>query len=116
MSHLLKDAPTWTLCLDLQSGVKPQEYQLIDQLAQENLIPDYIVDIAHGHLDTVIDMIKYIRQNSLGPFVIAGNVGTPEGVRELENAGAWPYQKSGSDRVKPASLKSRLALGLAVGN
>ena len=33
-------------------------------------------------------MIKYIKQKLSGVFLIAGNVGTPEGVRELENAGA----------------------------
>ncbi|TGY51797.1 GMP reductase [Ligilactobacillus murinus] len=77
------------LFASISVGVKPQEYQLIDQLAQENLIPEYItIDIAHGHSDTVIDMIKYIKAKLPGNFVIAGNVGTPEGVRELENAGA----------------------------
>ena len=33
-------------------------------------------------------MIKHIKKHLPGTFVIAGNVGTPEGVRELENAGA----------------------------
>ena len=33
-------------------------------------------------------MIQYIKKNLPGTFVIAGNVGTPEAVRELENAGA----------------------------
>lgn len=33
-------------------------------------------------------MIKHIKHKLPGVFVIAGNVGTPEAVRELENAGA----------------------------
>ncbi len=33
-------------------------------------------------------MIKRIKTHIPDSFVIAGNVGTPEGVRELENAGA----------------------------
>ena len=33
-------------------------------------------------------MIQYIKKNLPNTFVIAGNVGTPEAVRELENAGA----------------------------
>ena len=33
-------------------------------------------------------MIKHIKKHLPNTFVIAGNVGTPEGVRELENAGA----------------------------
>ncbi|ASR41219.1 GMP reductase [Ligilactobacillus agilis] len=77
------------LFASISVGVKPKEYQLIDDLAAQNLVPEYItIDIAHGHAQTVIDMIKYIKQKLSGVFLIAGNVGTPEGVRELENAGA----------------------------
>lgn len=70
-------------------GVKEEEFALVDELAKANLIPDYItIDIAHGHSNAVIDMIQYIKKNLPTTFVIAGNVGTPEAVRELENAGA----------------------------
>ena len=51
--------------------------------------PEYItIDIAHGHSDSVIQMIQHIKKELPDTFVIAGNVGTPEAVRELENAGA----------------------------
>lgn len=77
------------LFASISVGVKPKEHELIDELAAQNLVPEYItIDIAHGHSDTVIKMIKHIKQAMPGVFVIAGNVGTPEGVRELENAGA----------------------------
>lgn len=77
------------LFASISVGVKPKEHELIDELAAQNLVPEYItIDIAHGHSDTVIEMIKHIKQTMPGVFVIAGNVGTPEGVRELENAGA----------------------------
>lgn len=77
------------LFASISVGVKPKENELIDELAAQNLVPEYItIDIAHGHSDTVIEMIKHIKQAMPGVFVIAGNVGTPEGVRELENAGA----------------------------
>lgn len=77
------------LFASISAGVKPKEHELIDELAAQNLVPEYItIDIAHGHSDTVIEMIKHIKQAMPGVFVIAGNVGTPEGVRELENAGA----------------------------
>ena len=77
------------LFASISVGVKPKEHELIDELAAQNLVPEYItIDIAHGHSDTVIEMIKHIKQEMPGTFVIAGNVGTPEGVRELENAGA----------------------------
>ncbi|ASZ07824.1 MULTISPECIES: GMP reductase [Enterococcus] len=70
-------------------GVKENEYAFVEELAQKNLVPDYItIDIAHGHSNSVINMIQHIKKHLPETFVIAGNVGTPEAVRELENAGA----------------------------
>lgn len=70
-------------------GVKEDEYAFIEDLANKKLIPDYVtIDIAHGHSDAVIRMIRHIKKYIPSTFVIAGNVGTPEAVRELENAGA----------------------------
>ncbi|KAI3473718.1 hypothetical protein Pfo_031478 [Paulownia fortunei] len=46
------------------------------------------VDVAHGHATPVIDMVKYIKKTLPDSFVIAGNLATPEAVRDLENAGA----------------------------
>lgn len=70
-------------------GIKTEEYEFIAQLAAQQLIPEYItIDIAHGHSNSVIQMIQHIKSLMPQTFVIAGNVGTPEGVRELENAGA----------------------------
>lgn len=70
-------------------GVKDTEYTFIDSLVKEDLSPDYItIDIAHGHSENVINMIKYIKEKLPETFLIAGNVATPEAVRDLENAGA----------------------------
>jgi len=77
------------LIASISVGVKDGEYKFIEQLAKENLSPEYItIDIAHGHSDIVIDMIHHIKKYLPLSFVIAGNVGTPEAVRELEHAGA----------------------------
>ncbi|PSL41790.1 GMP reductase [Planomicrobium soli] len=77
------------LYASISVGVKPEEYDFVQQLVEENVTPEYItIDVAHGHSNSVIDMIKFIKKNVPGSFVIAGNVGTPEAVRELENAGA----------------------------
>ena len=77
------------LITSISVGVKPGEYTFIETLAKENLVPDYItIDIAHGHANSVINMIQHIKKLLPDAFVIAGNVGTPEAVRELENAGA----------------------------
>ncbi|MDZ5557519.1 GMP reductase [Enterococcus cecorum] len=77
------------LITSISVGVKPGEYTFIETLAKEKLIPDYItIDIAHGHSNSVINMIQHIKKHLPDSFVIAGNVGTPEAVCELENAGA----------------------------
>lgn len=70
-------------------GVKEEEYAFVEELAAKGLTPEFItIDIAHGHSNAVISMIQHIKNLVPGAFVIAGNVGTPEAVRELENAGA----------------------------
>ena len=87
--EFIKNMRAKNLIASISVGVKDEEYQFIEQLATEQLIPEFItIDIAHGHSNAVINMIKHIKQHLPQSFVIAGNVGTPEAVRELENAGA----------------------------
>lgn len=75
------------LIASISVGVKDYEYDFVRQLKTD--APEYItIDIAHGHADSVISMIQHIKKELPDTFVIAGNVGTPEAVRELENAGA----------------------------
>ncbi|MGJ7581102.1 GMP reductase [Variovorax sp. RHLX14] len=70
-------------------GVKKPDYDTVDTLAAAGLTPEYItIDIAHGHADSVKNMIGYLKQKLPKSFVIAGNVGTPEAVIDLENWGA----------------------------
>lgn len=77
------------LIASISVGVKEDEYAFVEDLAAKNVVPDYItIDIAHGHSNAVIAMIQHIKKHLPESFVIAGNVGTPEAVRELENAGA----------------------------
>lgn len=85
----VKDMKARGLFSSISVGVKDDEYAFIEELVKENLTPDYItIDIAHGHSNAVINMIQHIKKLLPNSFVIAGNVGTPEAVRELENAGA----------------------------
>jgi GMP reductase len=70
-------------------GVKAPDYETVNTLAANDLVPEYItIDIAHGHADSVRDMIRYIKGKLPTSFVIAGNVATPEAVIDLENWGA----------------------------
>ncbi|WP_018662796.1 GMP reductase [Heyndrickxia acidiproducens] len=85
----IKDMQARGLYASISVGVKADEFAFIGALAAEKLIPEYItIDIAHGHSDAVIRMIRHIKKQLPESFVIAGNVGTPEAVRELEHAGA----------------------------
>ncbi|WJY26910.1 GMP reductase [Sporosarcina trichiuri] len=85
----IRDMHSRGLIASISVGVKDDEYGFVEQLAADSLIPDYItIDIAHGHSNAVIRMIQHIKKHLPESFVIAGNVGTPEAVRELENAGA----------------------------
>lgn len=77
------------LYASISVGIKPEEYEFIDKLVADNEKPEYItIDVAHGHSDYVIQMIHYIKEQLQDSFLIAGNLGTPEAVREIENAGA----------------------------
>ena len=77
------------LFVSISSGVKPADYQVIDHLALEGIGADYItIDIAHGHAESVRRTIEHIKAKLPQAFVIAGNVGTPEAVIDLENWGA----------------------------
>jgi len=77
------------LFASISLGVKAADYACVDTLVAEGLTPDFItIDIAHGHADSVKNMIACLKQKLPRSFVIAGNVGTPEAVIDLENWGA----------------------------
>lgn len=85
----IKDMHKHNLFASISVGIKDSEYDFIDQLKAEHLDPEYItIDVAHGHSIYVIKMIKYIKKQLPKAFLTAGNVATPEAVRDLENAGA----------------------------
>ena len=87
--QFVKDMAAQGVFASISLGVKQADYDTVDRLVAEGLVPDYItIDIAHGHADTVQRMIAYLKDKLPGAFVIAGNVGTPEAVIDLENWGA----------------------------
>ena len=84
-----QDMTAKALYVSISLGVKKADYNTVDQFVALGLTPDYItIDIAHGHADSVKNMISYLKERLPGSFVIAGNVGTPEAVIDLENWGA----------------------------
>lgn len=101
------------LFASISVGIKDYEYNFVRQLAEENIIPEYItIDVAHGHSEDVLDMVRFIKEMIPQTFLIAGNVGTPEGVRELENAGADATKVGvGPGRVCITKLKTGFGTG-----
>nr|WP_295769437.1 GMP reductase [Rhodoferax sp.] len=87
--QFVKDMKAKGLFASISLGVKPPDYATVDALLSQGLAPEYItIDIAHGHADSVKNMIAYIKDKLPTSFVIAGNVATPEAVIDLENWGA----------------------------
>lgn len=56
----------------------------------ENDIKDFyvLIDVAHGHCERMINQIKNVKNKYPDSYIIAGNVATAEGAKDLENAGA----------------------------
>jgi GMP reductase len=87
--QFVKDMKAAGVYASISLGVKQADYDTVDQLATQGLAPDYVtIDIAHGHAESVLKMIVYLKEKLPGTFVIAGNVGTPEAIIDLENWGA----------------------------
>ncbi|SEJ22072.1 GMP reductase [Variovorax sp. OK605] len=87
--QFVKDMQGKGVFASISLGVKKPDYDTVDQLVAQGLVPEYVtIDIAHGHADSVKNMIGYLKQKLPKTFVIAGNVGTPEAVIDLENWGA----------------------------
>jgi len=74
-------------------GIRDEDITLIDEISRlhKSKWPTCIcIDIAHGHSKAVINQIINIRSllKDQLPFIIAGNVTTPDGVKFLQDAGA----------------------------
>jgi len=77
------------LYVSISVGVQERDFESISRLAADGTGADYItIDIAHGHADAVQRQIAHIKQQLPNAFVIAGNVGTPEAVIDVERWGA----------------------------
>src|SRR5690606_26197808 len=68
-------------------GVKPEDVERAGALLDAGA-DVLVLDIAHGHADHCIEMIRTLRDQFPAAQIIAGNVATREGARELAEAGA----------------------------
>lgn len=75
------------LCVGAAVGVK--EHDLDRAIALVEAGADVlVVDVAHGHSDFCIEMVRKIKDTLPGVQLVAGNVATAEGTRDLVDAGA----------------------------
>ena len=85
----VRDCKTKGMYASVSLGVKQADYDTVAAWRAEGLCPDYItIDIAHGHSDNVHRMITHLKGHLPDAFILAGNVGTPEAVIDLETWGA----------------------------
>lgn len=68
-------------------GVKAQDCDRAAACVEAG-VDALVVDIAHGHSDLAINMVQLLKQKYPAVEVIAGNVATAAGVRDLAAAGA----------------------------
>ena len=70
-------------------GLGEDYRNLVIELAEEfSNEPIYLVDVAHGGMKAVGELVKWIKQNAYMPFVIAGNVCNYETALYLSQSGA----------------------------
>jgi IMP dehydrogenase len=68
-------------------GVRPEDMERAVS-CQAAGVDVLVVDIAHGHSDHVIQMVRNLKQRFPSLPIIAGNVATAQGVSDLAEAGA----------------------------
>jgi GMP reductase len=79
------------LPISISIGVNEDAYEIMNSLKAAAIVPEFVtIDIAHGHSVKMEKMLHWIRETFTDskPFVIAGNVSTPEAVVDLEEWGA----------------------------
>jgi IMP dehydrogenase/GMP reductase len=77
----------WSNFLGTSVGVKPEDKTAVDEFVKAG-VRILTIDIAHGHSLSCIEMCKYISTTYPDVLLIAGNVATGEGAKDLWEAGA----------------------------
>lgn len=68
-------------------GVRPSDLERAAACVRAG-VDALVVDIAHGHSDSAIEMVRALKQRFPQVDVVGGNVATADGVRDLVDAGA----------------------------
>ncbi len=91
-------------------GIKPEELTRAKLLIKSG-VDILVVDVAHGHSSSVIQTIKKLKKNFPQLPIIAGNVATARGIKDLTEAGADAIKIG----IGPGSIcTTRLVAGVGV--
>ncbi len=93
------------------AAVSPTEIEKRMSAVAENRVDFVAIDTAHGHTRSVIDTVKFVRENYPDIPVLAGNVATGDGAEALIRAGADGIKVG----VGPGSIcTTRVVAGIGV--
>ena len=96
----------WSL-ISVSMGVKMSDKKDILALAELKQRIDFItIDIAHGHCERMRIAINWVKKHFPQTNIIAGNVATPEAVRQLYDWGA-DVVKVGIGQGSPCTTKDK---------
>ena len=84
--HATKDAKG-RLRVGAAVGTRPSDMERATACVNAG-VDVLVVDIAHGHSDHALEMVRALKQKFPNIEVIGGNVATAEGVRDMAEAGA----------------------------
>lgn len=88
-------------------GVQDKDKAIIHKLRANKLRLDFLtIDIAHGHSIKMKRMIQLIKENLPDVKIIAGNVATPQAVKDLSRWGA-DIVKVGIGQGSPCTTKDK---------
>ena len=73
--------------LRVAAAVGPNDHKRVELLNNEQ-VDILVVDTAHGHSKSVLEMIRWIKKNYSHIDVIGGNIATSEAALDLRKAGA----------------------------
>jgi GMP reductase len=93
--------------VSISLGVKGADKDIIKRIRNSKSRVDYItIDIAHGHCESMKEMIEICKSSLENVCIIAGNVAKPEAVADLSAWGA-DYVKVGIGQGSPCTTKDK---------
>lgn len=102
----IANAENWKT-ISFSIGVQDTDKDKIHKIKNRGNVIDFLtIDIAHGHCLRMKNMIKFIKDNLPNTKIIAGNVSTPQAVRQLAEWGA-DIVKVGIGQGSPCTTKDK---------